>query len=44
MTAWKQPMKLSARLVVVLSLATVLAFAGLLPLGPWHDEYFTLHN
>ena len=37
-------MKFCNGLVIFVSLATLLAFAGLIPLGPWHDEYFTLHN
>lgn len=38
------PMKLSASLAIVVSLATLLAFAGLIPLGRWHDEYLALHD
>jgi hypothetical protein len=37
-------MKTSARLAIVVSLATLLAFAGLIPLGRWHDEYLALHD
>lgn len=37
-------MKLDTTLATVVSLATVLAFAGLIPLGYWQDEYFTLYQ
>ncbi|HXD35114.1 MAG TPA: hypothetical protein VN624_00565 [Rhodanobacter sp.] len=36
-------MKISAKLTIVVSTATLLAFAGLIPLGQWHDEYQALH-
>lgn len=37
-------MKASATLAIIVSLATLLAFAGLIPLGRWHDEYLALHD
>lgn len=37
-------MKLSSRLAIMTSFATLLAFAGLIPLGRWHDEYLTLYS
>jgi hypothetical protein len=37
-------MKWSATLAAVVSLVTVVAFAGLIPLGHWQDEYFTLYH
>ncbi|WP_458070445.1 hypothetical protein [Rhodanobacter sp. BL-MT-08] len=37
-------MKLGAALALVISFATLVAFAGLIPLGRWHDEYFTLQH
>ena len=38
------PLKASATLAIIVSLATLLAFVGLIPLGRWHDEYLTLHD
>lgn len=32
--------RFSRCLTIAVALATVLAFAGLIPLGSWHDEYF----
>jgi len=37
-------MTLSAKFATAISLVTLLAFAGLIPLGRWHDEYFTLYH
>ena len=37
-------MKLGVTLALLISLATLVAFAGLIPLGRWHDEYFTLQH
>jgi len=39
-----ESMKVSNGLVILLSIATVLAFAGLVPLGTWQDEFVYLHN
>lgn len=36
-------MKFSTKLAIGISLVTLLVFAGLIPLGRWHDEYLTLH-
>lgn len=36
--------RLSARLAIAVSFATLIAFAGLIPAGRWHDEYLTLHE
>lgn len=37
-------MKISNGLVILLSVVTVLAFAGLVPLGTWQDDFLYLHN
>jgi hypothetical protein len=37
-------MKASNGLVILLSVVTVLAFAGLVPLGTWQDDFLYLHN
>ncbi len=37
-------MKVSNGLVMLLCLVTVLAFAGLVPLGTWQDDFLYLHN
>ena len=37
-------MKFCNGLVILVSIATVLAFAGLIPLGTWQDDFLTLHN
>jgi hypothetical protein len=37
-------MKTSGKLAIVVSIGIFLAFAGLIPLGQWHDEYQTLHE
>ena len=37
-------MKFCDRLVILVSIATVLAFAGLIPLSTWQDDFLTLHN
>jgi hypothetical protein len=37
-------MKFCKGLVVFISVVTVLAFAGLIPLGTWQDDFLYLHN